>query len=244
VKGFLLLVLGLVVASDGYAAKRDFKGLFGSYRRERFTENEGHSSDLGIDLMLSTLLPATPIVKTSETRGADGVAMNYSTFFNVETTIFLTLSYHFEAFANIGYYSYDTRKQNSSFGTANLPLFQQFEMHVIPLLAGIKYRLSTEDIVPYIGAGAGVSYVQRKASYDYNPQYNEQFATVLTAEVLGGLEFFFSSKAGIRMELAAYYMQLSAFTFDTGGTAATFPIFNYQANPWTVKYSSGIFFLF
>ena len=60
---YLLLLLAFFIAADAFAEKKDFKGLFGSYRREKFTENEGNSTDFGVDLSLSTLLPVQPLVQ-------------------------------------------------------------------------------------------------------------------------------------------------------------------------------------
>ena len=238
-------MLTLIVANDAFAAKRDFKGLFGSYRREKFTENEARSSDFGVDLLLSTLLPVTPIVRSTEDRAVGGTPMHYATFFNFETAFFYTINYHFETFLNLGYYSYDTRKENTQRTDPALPLFHQFEMEVIPAIGGVKYRLSMDDIVPYVGAGVGAAYVRRKGFYDYNNvTFNEQFMTVLAAQLMVGLEFFFSPRAGIRLEAAGYFMKLTGFRFDTGGTPGLFPIIEYQPNPWSVRYASGIFFLF
>ena len=59
-----LLLLGVfievLIGAEAFAAKKDFKGLFGSYRREKFTENEAGSGEIGVDILLSTLLPVTP----------------------------------------------------------------------------------------------------------------------------------------------------------------------------------------
>jgi len=248
---FILMVAALF--SEAAFAKKDFKGLFGSYRREKFTENEANSSDFGMDIMLSTLLPLSPLVKSEETtRGAEGSPMHYATFFDIEASFFYTLNYHFELFANIGYYTYETRKENTVFTQAELPLFQQFEMDVIPLVLGVRYRLTTDDIVPYIGAGAGPAYVRRKGYYDYSPVlFKEQFMNVLAAQILVGVEFFFASNAGIRLEMAAHYLRLPADSYDALGSSAApgsavgqLPILNFQSNPWSIRYASGIFFLF
>jgi hypothetical protein len=51
VKTHLVLLLTLLFLfineSAAFGAKKDFKGLFGSYRRDKFTENEGRESDWG-----------------------------------------------------------------------------------------------------------------------------------------------------------------------------------------------------
>ncbi len=245
-KRFLLLILISTFAIDAFAAKKDFKGLFGAYRREKFTENEGNSSDFGVDLMLSTMLPLTPIVKSQETTDASQQnSLSYSTFFNVETGINYSFHYNWEAFVDAGYFSYETRRQNSVLTSSALPLFHQFEMTAIPLMFGVRYRMSMEDIVPYVGIGLGPTYVKRRGSYDYNAvQANEQHDTVLSGEAIVGVEFYISSRMGIRLEASAFYMKLPAFTFDTGGSPGNFPILLYQGNPWSVRYASGLFVLF
>lgn len=243
---FLLLLLASVYSTDAFA-KKDFKGLFGSYRREKFTENEARSTDFGMDIMLSTLLPVTPIVKSSEdpTRASAGDPMHFSTFFNFEASFFVTLVYHWELFANVGYYTYETRKENTTRTDPSLPLFHQFEMDAIPVTMGLKYRFGTDDIVPYLGLGAGMSYVRRKGFYDYNDaQFNEEHLNVLAGQIIAGLEFYFSPRAGIRLETSALYLKLPAKTFDTLGTPGNFPIIKYQGNTWMVRYASGLFFLF
>lgn len=245
-RALICLVLAFAFAGEA-VAKKDFKGLFGSYRREKFTENEARSTDFGVDLMLSTLLPLMPIVKSSEdpTRQSSGEPMSYSTFFNFETTFFFTLMYHWQFFANIGYYTYEARKENTTRTDPSLPLFHQFEMDAIPLIGGVKYRFGTDDIVPYVGAGVGVAYVRRKGSYDYNDQqFNEEFLNALCGQIIFGIEFYFSARAGIRLETSAHYFKLPAKTFDTLGTPGNFPIILYQGNPWSMRYASGLFFLF
>lgn len=243
--GCILILIS--VAAECYADKKNFRGLFGSYRREQYIENEARNTDIGMNLMLSTLVPLSPIVKSSEdpTRANLGDPMYYATFFNLEAQFFVTLNYHWEVFGNLAYYTYETRKENASRTDPTLPLFHQFEMTIIPLVGGIKYRLTTTDIVPYVGVGGGLAYVKRKGFYDYNPViWDQQYLNVVVGEALAGLEFFFSPNAGIRLEVAAFYMALPARTFDTGGTPANFPILYYQANPWSIRYASGVFVLF
>lgn len=243
--GVFILIFAALFC-DAAFAKRDFKGLFGSYRREKFTENEANSTDFGMDLMLSTLLPLSPIIKSNEdSRVGEGSAMHYATFFNIEASFFVSLLYHWQLYANIGYYTYETRKENTKFTNPALPLFQQFEMDVVPLILGVRYRLSTEDIVPYIGGGVGPAYVRRKGFYDYNTVlFKEQFLNVLAAQILVGLEFYFAPNAGIRLETSAHFLRLPADTYDSGGSPDKNPILNFQANPWSIRYASGIFFLF
>jgi outer membrane protein W len=246
-KGLIILLLSISFAGPAFA-KKDFKGLFGSYQREKYTENEGDASDFGIDLMLSTLIPVSPVVSTNDGSGLSN--MYYSTFFNVEGQIFLTLNYNFEIFANTGYYSYDTRKTrnslvSSSSSTANV-LYDNFSMTSVPAILGIKYRFGRSDIVPYIGIGGGVSFVKTRAFYDYSNLEDDENYTVLTAEVIVGLEFFFSSRAGIRLETSCYYMGLPGGTYNPGGSQgqAFNSLFQYSSSPISVRYASGLFFLF
>lgn len=241
----LCLLLGLCVELQ--AAKKDFKGLFGSYRREKFIENEARSTNFGMDFLLSTLVPVSPIIKSQEVRGGDLANLQFATFFNLEAAFFFTLNYHWEIFANVGWYKYDTRKENKNSNPAQ-PEFHQFEMEAHPIIAGIKYRLATDDIVPYVGAGVGFSYVRRKGFHDKdnptNNLFDQEFSNAITGQILAGLEFFFHPQVGIRLEAAAYYFRLNQRSFDTGGDPANHPILLYQANPWLVRYASGVFILF
>lgn len=245
----LILSLALGFCADVYAAssKKDFRGLFGNYRREQYTENEAHSSDVGVDIQLSTLLPISPIVRSEETLGV-ATNLQYTTFFNLELGFFVSLAYHWELYGSLGYYSYDTRKQNSTASdpaNPGLPSFHQFEMTMIPAIAGVRYRFTTDDIVPYIGIGAGIAYTKRKGFYDYSdPTFHQQYLNVLVGQVQAGVEFYISSRAGIRLEMSAYFMNLPAFRFQPGATVALFPAIVYQANPLSVRYSSGLFVLF
>lgn len=241
----LLCLSGLSEAA--FAAKRDFKGLFGSYRREKFTENEARSSDFGVDLMLSTLLPMTPLVSSVETTGGALQPMQTSTFFNVELNFFYTIAYNWEIYASIGHYDYETRKENTVYTQVEKPLFHQFEMSAVPLILGLKYRFSTDDIVPYVGMGLGMSYVRRKGFYDYSlATYDEEFSTAITAQVHAGVEFYFSSRAGLRLEMSSLYIRLPARQFDPTGTGniGSLPIITYEGNPWLIRYASGFFILF
>jgi outer membrane protein W len=243
----LILCILLGLASEGIAAtsKKDFRGLFGNYRREQYVENEGRNSDFGMDLQLSTLIPVTPLVQSIESEGGAADNLKYATFFNLELGFFLTLNYHWELYGSIGYYSYDTRKENTVFTDPALPLFHQFEMTVIPAIGGIRYRFTTDDIVPYVGIGVGAAYTRRKGSYDYSdPTFNQQYLTALAGQAQAGVEFFIAARAGIRLEVAAYFMNLPAFEFKPGPLVSTFPTIIYKSNPWSVRYSSGIFVLF
>lgn len=246
-----LCLLLLVVSSELLAARKDFKGLFGSYRREKFTENEGNDTDWGFDVLMSTLLPITSVANSTENTAAGTTPMSYATFFNVEGNIFFTMSYNWELFLNLGFYSYETRRQNTTSSTdpddqvaPGTPQFHKFNMEAIPLLIGAKYRFSRTDIVPYFGAGAGLAYVYRRGGYDYSPASNQHFSTVFAAQVTGGIEFFISPHAGIRLEASAMYMGLSEVRFDTGGIQTNFPVIDYMANPIALRYASGVFFLF
>ena len=242
---FLVTAAVALLDSPASAAKRDFKGLFGSYRQEKYIENEARGTAFGVDVLLSTLLPLSPIVKSTEKTGGAESSLHYSAFFNYELDFFLTIQYDWEIFLNVGYYNYDTRKQNSDTSPppdpAN-PQFHQFEMTALPLLLGVKYRFSSDDLVPFIGAGAGFSYIRRKGSYDYSPSFDQQYLNVLTAELIAGLQFYFTSQAGIRLEAAAYYYRLPARTFSI--PASSLPTLSYQPNPWSIRYASGLFLLF
>jgi hypothetical protein len=245
--GILILFSHLILSTHALAAKKDFKGLFGSYRREKFTENEGREFDFGVDLMLSTLIPISPIVSGTTDRSVAASPLPSSDFFNVEASFFFSFWYNWEIFLSSGYYSFNTRQQIATNPNPSLPIFQQFEMDTIPVILGIKYRFGADDIVPYIGVGAGISRVHRIASYDYQPIQDESTQTVLTAEAIVGLEFYFSSRAGFRLETSAYYLAVPGGSYDPtapSGNAALSPIFVYQQNPILLRYASGLFFLF
>ncbi len=248
--GATLLILALSLALIGgdvcaASSKKDFRGLFGNYRREQYVENEGRSSDFGMDFNLSTLLPITPIVQSIETQGGTADNLKYATFFNFELGFFLSLSYHWELYGSLGYYTYDTRKENTVYTDPALPLFHQFEMTMIPAMAGVRYRLSTDDIVPYVGVGMGMAYTKRKGSYDYSdPTTDTQYLNAIIGQALAGVEFYIAARAGIRLEVSAYFMNLPAREFRPGATITTFPALEYKSNPWSVRYSSGLFVLF
>ncbi len=236
----VLCLLALCLVSEGFAAKKDFKGLFGSYRREKFTENEGRATDYGMDILLSTLLPVTSLVNSNENSVAtSGTPMAYATFFNVESSFFFTVNYNWQVFFSVAYYSYDTRKQKSGGGT---PQFHLFSLEAAPLIAGVKYRFGAGDIVPYVGAGAGMVYSHRKAYYDYSNSADETYSWGLAAQLMGGLEFYISPRAGIRLEVSGMYMGLTSKTFAPG--QAILPAMFYQPNPIAVRYASGLFLLF
>lgn len=242
---YLLL---LFVTSDLWAAKRDFKGLFGSYRRERFVENEARSTDFGIDIMLSTLLPVTNIVSSQESLNGSFNPLYYAAFFNGEISFLLSLNYHFETFLSIGYYSYETRKENAAIdsGQPLNPRFHVFELTAVPVIVGLRYRLGMEDLVPYLGVGLGMSSVRQRASYAQDTStLDEQPFTPVTWELLLGCEFFFSSRAGVRLEMAGYVFHLPGGTFSPGsGNPAVLPNFKYSTTPIFIRYASGLFWLF
>ncbi|MFM8316243.1 MAG: outer membrane beta-barrel protein, partial [Deltaproteobacteria bacterium] len=218
-----------------------------SYRREKFTENEGNSTDFGFDLMLSTLLPITSVVKSAETSALNFNSLNYATFFNVEGSFWFSLGYHWALYANVGRYSYETRKQNQQTldNPSSDPLFQKFELEAVPAIAGIRYRLSREDLVPYVSLGIGLAYVHRKGSNEAGTNNtDEEYQTVACGHGAVGLEFFFAPKAGLRVEASAYYFNLPLRTFDPQGTIGVTPQLQYQSNVWSLRYASGVFFLF
>jgi len=235
-----LVVLCFGFEFEAMAAKRDFKGLFGSYRREKFTENEANRNDFGVDLMLSTLLPLSSVAKSAEPGTPNNFnPLNYSTFFNFEGSFWFSLAYHWAFYANIGRYSYETRKQNSP--ATDPPQFHKFEMEAIPGVAGIRYRLSTNDLVPYVSLGIGMAYVHRQGSHETGGK-DDEYNTVACGHGAVGLEFFFAPNAGLRVETSAYYFNLPQRTFDPGG--GTKQKIQYQSNVWAVRYASGVFFLF
>ncbi len=243
---FLLLFLIALVFENCAYAKKDFRGLFGSYRREKFTENEATSGDFGVDVLLSSLIPLTPIVKSSTSTTSAGEPMNYATFFNFELNFFYTLYYEWELFFNIANYSYETRKLTNEGSDGKTPIFHHFEMDVNPAMLGAKYRFSTSDIVPYAGASLGLAYVKRKGYYDNNLTiFNEQYLTSVVGQLMAGVEFFFAPRAGIRFEVAAHYLQLPEKTYDDpSATDGMFPVMTYQSSPWSFRYASGLFFMF
>lgn len=226
---------------DALAANKNFKGLFGSYRREKFTENEANSTDFGVDLMLSTLLPVTGVVKSSENSSTTFNSLNYSTFFNVEASFWFSLGYNWAFYASIGNYSYESRKENSN-SSATEPLFHKFELNVVPGVAGIRYRLSDQDLVPYISLGVGMAYTHRQGIIEGLNSSDSEYKTVACGHGAVGLEFFFAPKAGLRVEASAYYFNLPQRTFDP--QSVSFPTLQYQPNVWAMRYASGVFFLF
>jgi len=240
---FVLVILLGVLSSQASAANKDFKGLFGSYQREKFTENEARDSDWGVDLSLSSMLPVTSVVNSITTTGGAASPMRYSTFFNVEGSLLFSLAYHWQLYASTGYFSYDTRKENES-GDAGQALFHLFDFKAIPILLGFRYRFGISDVVPYIGLGAGVSRITRKGSYDSGDVNNEETLNAVTGQVQGGLEFYFSPKAGLRLEVAGHFMKTPETKFDPPGSISINPDLIYQPNVFSVRYSSGLFYLF
>ncbi len=219
--------------------------MFGNYRREQYVENEGRSTDFGMDFNLSTLLPISSVVQSVEIQGGSAAALKYAAFFNFELGFFLSLNYHWELYASLGYYTYESRKENTVFTDTSLPLFHQFEMMMIPIIGGLRYRFTTDDIVPYIGFGLGMAYTKRKGFYDYSdPTFHQQYLNTIVGQALAGVEFYISARAGIRLEMSAYFMNLPAYEYVPGGVVTSFPALQYKANPWSVRYSSGLFVLF
>lgn len=241
----LWILIALVVSEFAWA-KKDFRGLFGSYRRERFTENEGRDTDFGMDFNLSTLIPLNPLIKSRESAGGSENALANSTFFNLEASFFMSLWYKFQPYLTVGWYNYETRKQNQQNDQTNaaLPLFHQFEMEAIPIILGVRYRFSREDFVPYVGFGAGYSFVRRKGFYDYDDRSVLDNSNVMTLNAVLGVEFYFASRMGIRLETSALYFNLKPVPYDTGGLAQNHPVLYLQGSTWSIRYSSGLFILF
>jgi len=240
----LLLISALVFfASPLEAAKKDLKAIFGSYQREKFTENEARDSDWGVDLSLSSMLPITSVVNSITTAGGTSSPMRYSTFLNVEGSLLFSLAYHWQLYASTGYFTYDTRKENNS-GNEQQALFHLFDFHAIPFLLGVRYRFGVDDLVPYLGLGAGVSRITRKGYYDSGDEKNEETLNALTGQIQGGVEFYFSPNAGLRLELAAHLMKTPETKFDPPGNISVNPDLIYQPNVFSLRYSSGLFYLF
>ncbi|MBI1860504.1 MAG: outer membrane beta-barrel protein [Deltaproteobacteria bacterium] len=241
----LVILLVLCLHHDLMAApKRDFKGLFGSYRRERFTENEARSTDFGMDFSLSTLLPVGSIVQSSES-GSGYTPLNYAAFFDAEVSFLLSFGYHFQTFLSIGYYDYSTRKENAATSsTAKPPQFHDFDMTAIPILLGARYRFGTEDIVPYLGAGVGMANVHQKAYYEYSSEFDDITQNVVAGQLIAGLEFYVSSRVGLRLEMSGFVMALPAGGPWTPSGTTSFPSFQYSGSPISVRYASGLFWLF
>lgn len=238
------ILLLLILSTPSLAAKKDFKGLFGSYQRDKFTENEAHDSDWGLDLSLSSLLPISSVVNSTTTSGGAGEPMRYSTFLNVEGSLLFSLAYHWQLYASVGHFSYDTRKEINN-GSLNQALFNQFDFKAIPVILGTRYRFGVGDLVPYLGLGVGFSRVQRSASYDVSGSAtNERIDNVITGQVQGGLEFYFSPRAGLRLEVAAHYFKTPEFRFDVTPAPSELPHMIYKPDIFSVRYASGLFFLF
>lgn len=248
----LLIILTLLLAFTGEAyAKKDFKGLFGSYRREKFTENEAKSNAFGVDILLSTLFPIQDVVRSQEDTSGNSAPLNYSVFYNVEGSLWYSLDYNWVLYANFGYYNYSTRKENAitlnNPASTQTPVFHEFELQSIPIIGGVRYRFLRDDIVPYIAAGVGMAFTTRKGSYDndaagtYTSQVKE---AVLAAHAAAGFEFYFSPNAGLRIEASGYYLNLPARTFQVGLSPDLHPIFFAQAHPFSIRYASGVFITF
>lgn len=252
-RALLIFCLVFLTSSEAFAARKNFRGLFGSYRREKFIENEGNWSDFGVDVSLSTLFPVTSIVNSEEsTRGNAGAPMYYANFFDYEASAFLSLAYNWQVYLFTGLFTYETRKQNATDQPSvqqDQPLFHEYQMQALPVLLGLRYRFTQTDMVPYVGIAVGAASVMQKASYDYDPpgaySHTGYQQPVLTAQLAAGIEFYISSQVGIRLELSGLYFKLAEQPYDTpGATPAALPIVIAQANPISLRYSSGLFFLF
>jgi hypothetical protein len=252
VKLFIILALLLAFSTEAFA-KKDFKGLFGSYRREKFTENEARENAFGVDILLSTLFPIQDVVRSREdTHTSNNSApLNYSVFFNFEGNVWYSLNYNWVIYGSFGWYNYSARKENAltlNDPTATTtPIFHEFELQAFPVVAGLRYRFLRDDIVPYISAGAGMAFTTRKGSYDNDPSGTYTHTVkenVLAAQASIGLEFYFSPNAGLRIEASGYYMNITAREMTTGGVIAQQPDFLAQAHPVSIRYASGIFITF
>lgn len=201
--------------------------------------------------MLSTLFPVTDMVRSQEDTSGTSAPLNYSVFYNVEASVWYSLNYNWVFSGTFGWYNYETRKENAL--TRNdptqtgTPVFHQFELAAFPIMLGVRYRFLTDDIVPYVGIGAGMAFTKRKSFYDNDPAQRyvkEVSQNAIVAQATAGLEFYFASNGGLRIEASGYYMKLQNAEHNTGGSPGLQPIILYQANPWSVRYSSGVFFMF
>lgn len=250
-KKLTFLILLLAFSSEAFA-KKDFKGLFGSYRRERFTENEARENAFGVDILLSTLFPIQDVVRSQEDTSGTTTALNYSVFFNFEGTLWYSINYNWVLTGTFGWYNYATRKENNltlnNPASTQTPIFHEFELTAFPVVAGIRYRFLRDDIVPYIGAGVGMAFTTRKGSYDNDPPgiYTHTVKeSVLAGHVAAGLEFYFSPNAGLRIEASGFYLNVPARTMAvSGGIIANQPTFLAQAHPISIRYASGVFMTF
>jgi len=234
----------LLGTAESFAAqqKKDLRALF-SFRREKFTENEARSSDFGFDLLLSTLVPVMPLVTSIEALGGAARPLNYSTFLNFEGSAFMSFNYHWQVYVSGGYYTYETRKENAA-SVPTLPQFHQFALSAIPIMAGVKYRFGTTDIVPYVGIGGGIALGNRRASYDYNTvNFLDESFTAVVGQAIGGFEFYISPRAGIRLEFSAFYMRIPQGGYSAGNAPQALPFFQFEGSVISMRYASGLFFL-
>lgn len=247
--GVLLVLFHFV--TEYAVAKKNFKGLFGSYRREKFTENEGNDSDWGADIILSTLYPLSSMANsTTSVASGSSVAMPKTISFDVELNLYKTFGYNTMVFFNIGHYSYDSRQQTQAQATTDennndvsaITQYNNLATTIIPLMLGIKYRFSRSDFVPYLGASAGISLMSRKITYNYSNLSHEDSTTPLTFQGFGGFEFFFAPGAGLRVELGVWTALAPEVVKNTNSAAVESIIF--PSNPLAVRYASGVFFLF
>lgn len=250
-KKLTIALLILCFSNDAFA-KKDFKGLFGSYRRERFTENEAREDAFGVDILLSTLFPLQDVVRSQEDGTGATKALNYSVFFNFEGTVWYSINYNWVLTGTFGWYNYSTRKENNLTlndpASTQQPIFHEFDLTAFPLVAGFRYRFLRDDIVPYFGAGIGMAFTTRKGSYDNDPPgaYTHTVKeSVLAGHVAAGLEFYFSPNAGLRIEASGFYLNVPAKTMAvSNGVIGSTPTFLAQAHPISIRYASGVFVTF
>jgi hypothetical protein len=250
----LFLLLFQLSSEVAFAKKKDFKGLFGSYRREKYTENEGNDSDFGMDLMLSTLYPVSSFASSVD--AGNNSSMPATISFNFELNFYKTFGYHTMAYLSIGHHAYDTRQalstqlsnpidENGNPTTtdiSNISQFNLYEQTSIPVLLGLKYRFSRSDFVPYIGVAGGISFMTRKASYNFSNLSHEDHPKALTFQGYGGFEFFFAPGAGLRLELGVHAALAPEKVNVTNSTQV--PNIIFPKNPIALRYASGVFILF
>jgi hypothetical protein len=240
---FVFVLTLFCTESFGAKDNRGVKALFGTYKREKFTENEARYSDIGTEILLSTMYPLGSLVRARD--GASAFAdMQSSLFFNGEINVFFTLNYSWQFLITGGYYSFETRQQFSvPFGSQNIAAFRFYNFETIPILAGVKYRMGTGDIVPYVGVSGGINLYTSKYSFDYSTQTIVKRGMAPTIQAAFGVDFYVTPRIGLKVELAGYMMLIPADS-NTIVVSPNTHDFTTSANPISVRYASGIFILF
>ncbi len=219
-------------------AQEPLRGFLGSYR-EKYTENAARDFQFGVGVQAGSLFPVSAVVTSSPTGSTLSTPYQYNASFNLEGEIHFSLAYPFQLFVQGGYSTYSARQAMP--GTSGTSIeFQEFSLGALPLLAGVRYRFSRGDIVPYIGLAAGVTQIERKGYFDFNPALLQETLWVATLEGALGLEFYFAEYGGLRLEVSGYYWGLPQTQFSPSGVANTI---TFLPSFVAVRYASGLFFL-